>query len=86
MAEMTCPQCQAEMHERTAGDVTVHQCGGCRGVFLERADLGALVEAETDFHRDSGPKTQPMPRITADMEVPPPAKPAARSYIESLFS
>ncbi|MGZ4493293.1 MAG: TFIIB-type zinc ribbon-containing protein [Actinomycetes bacterium] len=86
MDEMTCPQCQSTMHDRTLGDVTVHQCSGCSGIFLARADLGALVEAENDWHRhDRGPTTQPMPRITADMTAPPPAKVSARSYLETLF-
>jgi len=87
MDEMTCPQCQSTMNERTVGDVTLAQCTSCAGVFLARADLGALVEAETDWHRnrDTGPVTQPMPRITADMTAPPPSKQTARSYVETLF-
>lgn len=86
MDEMTCPQCQSPMHDRAVGDVTVHQCSACNGIFLARADLGALTEAESDWHRhDSGPTTQPMPRITSDMTAPPPSKPSARSYLETLF-
>jgi Zn-finger nucleic acid-binding protein len=83
--EMTCPQCQSTMSPRYLGDVTVHQCSSCQGIFLERADLGNLVEAENDWHRDSGPKTQPLPRITPDMAIPPTSRPVVRSYIESLF-
>ncbi|QNN52719.1 zf-TFIIB domain-containing protein [Nocardioides mesophilus] len=85
MDEMTCPQCQSQMSPRPVGDVSVHQCGSCHGIFLERADLGVLIEAENDYHRDSGPKTQPLPRITADMVAPPPKAPVSRSYIETLF-
>ncbi|NUR05431.1 MAG: zf-TFIIB domain-containing protein [Nocardioidaceae bacterium] len=85
--EWTCPQCQSTMSTRSAGDVTVHQCSACEGVFLERADLGNLVEAENDWHRDSGPLTQPLPRISPDMTAPPPSpRRSARSYIESLFA
>jgi uncharacterized protein len=83
--ELTCPKCRSAMTTRRVGDVNVHQCESCRGVFLERADLGSLSEAENDWHRDSGPKTQPLPRISADMTAPPPSAPRARSYIESLF-
>ena len=83
--EMTCPKCGSEMNTHTIGDVAVNKCGSCAGIFLERADLGSLVEAENDFHRDSGPHTQPLPKITADMTAPPPGRPRARSYIESLF-
>jgi uncharacterized protein len=85
MDEMTCPKCQSPMASRTIGDVTIDQCSSCTGIFLERACLGGLVEGENDWHRDSGPKTQPLPRITADMTVPPPSRPTARSYIETLF-
>jgi Zn-finger nucleic acid-binding protein len=85
MEEMTCPQCQSTMATRYLADVTVHQCTACQGVFLERADLGNLVEAEIDWHRNTGPKTEPLPRITADMTFPPPSRPSARSYIETLF-
>jgi Zn-finger nucleic acid-binding protein len=85
--EMICPQCQSAMATRYLADVTVHQCTSCQGVFLERADLGNLIEAENDWHRDSGPKTQPLPRITADMTMPPPPRRAvSRAYIETLFT
>lgn len=85
MEEMPCPKCSSAMQARTVGEVTVHQCGSCHGLFLDRADLGALVEAENDWHRDSGPTTQPLPRITPDMTAPPPAARRARSYLEALF-
>lgn len=73
------------MAERLVGEVSVRQCSSCSGIFLERGDLGALIEAENDWHRDSGPTTQPLPRITAEMTAPPPAVPAARAYIQLLF-
>jgi Zn-finger nucleic acid-binding protein len=85
MDEMTCPKCQSAMNVRKVGEVAVAQCSSCNGIFLERADLWNLTEAENDWHVDSGPKTQPMPRITADMTAPPPTSPKARSYIETLF-
>jgi Zn-finger nucleic acid-binding protein len=84
--DMTCPQCQSTMSTRSLGEVTVHQCTSCQGVFLERGELANLVEAENDWHRATGgPLTQPMPRITADMTAPPPSRPGARAYIETLF-
>ena len=82
---MTCPKCQTTMSTRAIGDVTVARCPSCAGIFLERADLGALIEAENDWHRHSGPVTEPLPRITPDMTAPPPSRPAARSFIETLF-
>ena len=86
-AEMTCPKCHAAMGSRAVGDVTVHQCPSCSGIFLERAELWNLVDAENDWHshRDAGPVTQPLPRITPDMTAPPPSAPKTRAYIELLF-
>lgn len=86
MNDMTCPKCQSRMDTRTQGDITVNKCSACNGIFLERADLGGLIEAENDWHAGSGgPHTEPLPRITPDMTMPPPSKPRARSYIETLF-
>lgn len=87
MEEMTCPKCSAVMGERRVDAVTVHQCTSCHGIFLERVDLASLVEAENDWYRDrdSGPTTQPLPRITADMTAPPRPAPVTRSYIRTLF-
>jgi Zn-finger nucleic acid-binding protein len=86
MDEMTCPKCQSAMKTRSLGDVTVAQCSSCDGIFLDRADLGTLVEAENDWHRNSGPRTAPLPRITEDMDAPPPSRPTSRAYIETLFN
>ena len=74
------------MDTRQLGEAAVSRCTGCSGIFLERADLGNLVEAENDWHRNVGAHhTEPLPRITADMTAPPPTKPRARSFIETLF-
>jgi Zn-finger nucleic acid-binding protein len=86
MDQMTCPLCHAEMSPRYLGDVTVHQCPSCQGIFLERAELGHLIEAENDWHRDRlSPPTQPIPRVTTDMEIPPPPPAMAQAYVEVLF-
>lgn len=82
---MTCPKCQGPMARREIGGAAVAKCSSCAGIFLERADLGALSEAENDWHAGTAPMTQAMPRITADMTAPPPSRPRARSYVESLF-
>lgn len=82
---MTCPKCQGTMANRQIGDALVTKCSSCEGIFLDRADVGALSEAENDWHAVSGPVTQAMPKITADMTAPPPSRPKARSFLESLF-
>lgn len=75
------------METRTFGGASVSRCPSCNGVFLERTDLGNLVEAENDWHLNAGAHhTEPLPRITADMTAPPPSRPRARAFIETLFS
>ena len=52
MESLTCPRCGVEMESRqlsnVGGDAEVNRCPDGHGVFLSRADLGALIEAETD--------------------------------------
>lgn len=87
METLSCPRCGAEMVTRSLGDGEVSRCPEGHGVFLARADLGALIESETDWHTHAGQHTNPMPRITADMETAPPAPaPPARAWVETLFS
>ena len=89
MDTLSCPRCGTEMLTRTlsgsAGEAEISQCPDGHGVFLARADLGALVEAETDWHRNAGQHTAPLPRITPDMVAPPTSRTAARAWVETLF-
>jgi Zn-finger nucleic acid-binding protein len=82
---LDCPVCGTTMETRTLGDGEVNACPDGHGVFLRRADLGSLVEAEQDWHRHAGQHTMPMPRITADMTVPPGSRQQSRAWIETLF-
>ncbi len=83
--ELSCPVCHVAMDTRPLGDGEISSCPEGHGVFLRRADLGSLVEAEQDWHRHAGQHTMPMPKITADMTAPPAAKAPARAWVETLF-
>lgn len=37
---MTCPKCGGAMRSYERNGVTVDQCGECRGIFLDRGELG----------------------------------------------
>lgn len=82
---MTCPKCQGDMTTRSYGDVTAQQCGSCEGLFLDRASLGALIEAENDWHSHQSANTAALPRIT-DFSQPPPVTKRNRAFIEALFT
>ncbi len=57
---LTCPKCQAEMRSYERNGVTVDQCTGCRGLFLDRGELEHLLDAEKAW---SAPQqgSQPVP-------------------------
>jgi hypothetical protein len=73
------------MVPRTFGHVAVRRCEDCGGVFLERSGMGALVEAENDWHAHQSANTAALPRITADMSSPPAAAERSRAFVETLF-
>jgi hypothetical protein len=82
---LACPRCGAEMVERGKGRVAVQQCPAGHGVFLQRIDLGALIDAETSWHDSDGRHTMAIPRITAGMTTPPPKPPRAPAWVATLF-
>ena len=86
MDALACPQCGAEMVSRSLGRTDVDQCPEGHGVFLRRVALGELIDAENEWHNDTGHHTMPLPRITADMSAPPPSPPRAPAWVATLFS
>lgn len=69
MAELTCPKCQSPMRSYERNGVTVDQCSGCRGVFLDRGELERLVDAESAYYEQRG--------VAAEPVAPPPPQQAA---------
>ena len=82
MESLNCPKCGAEM---VRPDASSQQCPEGHGVFLERADLGSLIEAETDWNSRTVHDTARLPRITSDMTEPPAPSRHARAWVETLF-
>ncbi len=54
MPELICPKCQSPMRSYERNGVTVDQCTGCRGVFLDRGELERLVDAEGAYYEGGG--------------------------------
>ena len=52
---LTCPKCQESMRNYERNGVHVDQCNGCKGIFLDRGELEALISAEEGF--DSRPSS-----------------------------
>jgi hypothetical protein len=59
MAELVCPKCGSEMRSYERNGITVDQCTGCRGVFLDRGELERLIDAESQFYERSVPQAKP---------------------------
>ncbi|MBY0493851.1 MAG: zf-TFIIB domain-containing protein [Cyanobacteria bacterium] len=53
MADLQCPKCQAVMRSYERNGITVDQCTGCSGIFLDRGELERLIQAE-DVHYSGG--------------------------------
>jgi uncharacterized protein len=73
------------MVPRTFEHVAVRRCEDCSSVFLEASALGALIEAENDWHAHQSANTAALPRITPDMASPPESQPRSRAFVETLF-
>jgi hypothetical protein len=73
------------MVPRTFAHVAVRRCESCGSVFLEASALGALIEAENDWHAHQSANTAALPRITPDMASPPASQPRSRAFVETLF-
>ena len=52
MSELVCPKCESPMRSYERSGVTIDQCTGCRGVFLDRGELERLVDAEGSFYEE----------------------------------
>ena len=52
---LTCPKCGAEMRPYERNGVIIDQCGGCRGIFLDRGELESLMDAESAFYAARNP-------------------------------
>lgn len=59
---LICPKCGAEMRAYERNGVTVDQCTGCRGIFLDRGELERLVDAEGAYYGSQRQDAPPPPR------------------------
>jgi uncharacterized protein len=54
MSELVCPKCESPMRSYERNGVTIDQCTGCRGMFLDRGELERLVDAEGSYYEERG--------------------------------
>lgn len=76
---LSCPKCGSEMRSYERNGVTVDQCTGCRGVFLDRGELEHLIDAENSHYER---EQQRPPEGKRD---DPKRKSKKRSFLENLL-
>lgn len=81
-AGLTCPKCGSEWRSYERNSVTVDQCSGCRGVFLDRGELERLIDAEGNYYEreSSAPRDE-----RGDHGGQKPKKSRKRSFLESIL-
>jgi Zn-finger nucleic acid-binding protein len=72
---LTCPKCQESMRTYERNGIHVDQCNGCKGIFLDRGELDALISAEAGFDaQPSSPSNQPLYREDSKTSYQQPRK------------
>ena len=68
MNPLVCPKCGSDMRAYERNGVTIDQCTGCRGIFLDRGELEKLTDAEASYYGSrqapaagTGARTRPLP-------------------------
>ncbi len=82
---MNCPKCESEMRSYERNGVTVDQCTGCRGIFLDRGELERLIDAESSFYEQRDSEPQPKRDERPDKPEGKPRKSKKKSFLENLM-
>ena len=48
---MNCPKCESAMRSYERNGITVDQCTGCKGIFLDKGELEHLMDAEDNYYQ-----------------------------------
>jgi Zn-finger nucleic acid-binding protein len=55
LSYVICPKCQNAMTTVDKNGIHIDQCGGCRGIFLDRGELEQIIGAESAYYGDVAP-------------------------------
>ena len=65
MNPLVCPKCGSDMRAYERNGVTIDQCTGCRGIFLDRGELEKLTDAEASYYGSRPAPAAPAPAPAA---------------------
>ena len=88
---LICPKCGSDMRSYERNGITIDQCTGCRGVFLDRGELERLVDAEGSFYeRESSSEQRPEKRRDEEQRDDrrrdeKPRKSKKKSFLENIL-
>ena len=82
LSTLTCPKCGGEMRSYERNDVVVDQCTECRGIFLDRGELGEADGRGGQALLRRRPRGAPPDR---DEQARKRKKSKKRSFLENLF-
>jgi Zn-finger nucleic acid-binding protein len=68
MNPLVCPKCGSDMRAYERNGVTIDQCTGCRGIFLDRGELEKLTDAEASYY--GTPPARPVAPAPAPARYP----------------
>jgi uncharacterized protein len=81
-----CPKCGSEMRSYERNGVTVDQCSGCRGIFLDRGELERLVDAESaHYERELSQRHEERGGARYEEKGGGKRKSKKRSFLENLM-
>lgn len=74
---LTCPKCQNQMRQQHRGGVTIEQCVGCGGIFLDRGELEHLSQAANSYYGPPPPQQGYAPGHSTYAHPPAPISPVS---------
>ncbi|EIE97246.1 TFIIB-type zinc ribbon-containing protein [Saccharomonospora glauca] len=80
LGRVICPKCQNVMTTVDKNGVHIEQCGGCRGIFLDRGELEQIVRAESSFYASAPPPPYKPPSAPPPPPAAPPQHHGAHGY------
>ena len=84
--DLICPKCGSEMRSYERNGITVDQCTGCKGIFLDRGELERLVDAEgAHYEREFKERSEDKHRSEDKYRGEKPKKSKKRSFLENLM-
>ncbi|MGK2933523.1 MAG: zf-TFIIB domain-containing protein [Solirubrobacterales bacterium] len=82
---LVCPKCGSEMRSYERNGVTVDQCTGCGGLFLDKGELERLSEAESAFYGGGQQAPAPQQSGGGHQQEYKKKKKSKTSFLQDLF-